>query len=436
MNGMKSEFKAVFKKARGLACLAFGAFFLVIWAASATESQSPLELKFNDLPRLIQGQNKHVRGAKSFVQAASARTGYLTRSYLPKLDLVGGYETFQTGPYSQLSQPYGAVEAKVNLFRGGRDNLEEDARTGQVALSSAEFEQSYLKELTEARRAYWNIVFQREMMGILKEAITQNERNLAAANRRIKGGISTATDRLEFEMYRIQLDQDLTRLSLEGSNLQRTLRVLLGMAEGTEVAVPAVLPHEHDDELLKTALDPSKHRDVRALSANQDIFQTRKSQAYRWWTPSLDVYGGYFLFTLRDRDYLSQTDRYDIVGGVRLTFELFDGLESKAEGASLSWQADAYENQAQQTARELQAQFETSKQALGLTHDLIHSAEVSVEKGKQYLTNTLAEYARGVKNSPDVFGATQKYVDFKRRAAELRRDYHLARADILAALGQ
>ena len=400
------------------------------------ESKNVFELKFDDLPRLIQEHNKHVEGAKFFVHAADARTGFMRRSYLPKLNLLGGYETFQTGPYGQSSQPYGAIEARVNLFRGGRDALEENAREGQLGVSEAEFEQAYVKELTEARRAYWNIVFQRVMLSILKDAISQNERNLAAASRRISAGISTATDRLEFEMYRIQLEQDSTRLTLEASNSERTLNVLLGLAEGTSLDVTSDLPHEHDDALLRISLDTKSHRDVRALRGNEEISQARKAQAYRWWTPSLDIYGGYFLFTLRDRDYLSQRDRYDIVGGVQLTFELFDGLQSRSEGAALAWQANAYEAQAQQTARELQAQFATSKQALGLTHELIHAAEESVAKGKQYLSNTLAEYGRGVKNSPDVFGATQKYVDFRRRAAELKRDYHIARADILAALGK
>jgi outer membrane protein TolC len=111
-------------------------------------------------------------------------------------------------------------------------------------------------------------------------------------------------------------------------------------------------------------------------------------------------------------------------------------LESPSEAKSLGLQAEAHDKKATQTAMELRTRFETSKQELKLTHDLLHSAEKGVEQGNQYLSRTMSEYARGVKNSPDVLGASQKVIDLKRRLAELRKDYHTARAELMATLGR
>jgi outer membrane protein len=122
--------------------------------------------------------------------------------------------------------------------------------------------------------------------------------------------------------------------------------------------------------------------------------------------------------------------------GARLVLPIFDGLEGLAEARSAAKQAHAYEVRAAQTSRELLARFESSRQELKLAHDLVHGAERNVEQARQYLAATLSEYARGLKNSPDVLGASQRYVDSRRRLADLRRDYQLARADLLAMLGR
>jgi len=89
---------------------------------------------------------------------------------------------------------------------------------------------------------------------------------------------------------------------------------------------------------------------------------------------------------------------------------------------------------ADQIKIEAEAAFNTAKQELSLLHDLIHEGEKSVEKGAQYLNQTQNEYARGVKNSPDVLSATLKQLDFKKRFAELRRDYAVAKAQLQSLL--
>ncbi len=59
---------------------------------------------------------------------------------------------------------------------------------------------------------------------------------------------------------------------------------------------------------------------------------------------------------------------------------------------------------------------------------------LQLEKGQEYLNAVLSDYSRGVKNSPDVLGATIKNLEFRKRFAELRRDYMMANARIEAML--
>jgi len=400
----------------------------------AGQSSERMLVRFEDLPNLVRAANGHVQAADQEARAAEKRTGYLLRSYLPTLRASGGREKFQTGPFSAQSQPYGSIEATINLFRGGRDALEGNVRGGLHAQAESESQQTFFSELSEARHAFWQLVYRREVIKLLRTALEQNKKNMTAALKRIKGGLATNTDKLEFEIAKIQFDQDISRLELESVNAQRRLAALFGRPVDTQIDTEELVPHEHDDSIFKETFSADQHRDVRAFMAGQSVFEAQKSQAYRWWAPSLDVYGSYSLYTLRDRDFIAMRDRYESVLGIRLTFELFDGLQSNTEGSAASLQAQAAETRAAQSARELTASFENAKQELALIHKLIHEGERNVEKGREYLNSTLSEYSRGVKNSPDVLSATEKYVEFKRRYAELRRDYQIARSELMALL--
>ncbi len=410
--------------------------FVLQLGLSRDASSATIQVSFGDLARYVREKNPHVKAAESLTLGANRRTGYLFRSYLPAFSATGGYESFQTGPYRQLNQPYGGIEATVNLFRGGRDLLEESARQGASRFASAAEAESYLNKLTEARRNYLHLAYYREVIAILNETIAQNEKNLSAAHRRITSGVATETDRIEFEMYRIQIGQDLARMKLEEDSALKTLTVLLGESENLEIRVPSDALREHDESLLKASFDAKLHREVELDLSAKATAEARKKSAHRWWSPSVDAYGSYSLYTLRDRDYVSQRDRFEVVGGVRVTFELFDGLKSYAEGSALASEADAYEQRALQTERELKTRFERTRAQLGLAYDQARSAEASIEQGRKYLKRTLEEYGRGVKNSPDVLNATQKFMEWRRRATDLMRDYQLARVELLRILGR
>lgn len=397
---------------------------------------SVVTLSYDDLPGFVREKNQNVTGSALLTDAAHARTGHLVRSYLPVLDAQVGAESFQTGPYSTMTQPYGGVEAKVNLFRGGKDLLEEHVRENQVRASEAGAKKSFRDELAEARRIFWRVVFNRELLKHLNAAIEQNENQLEMANRRIARGLSSETDRIEFQIHRSQLQEEVESTAHGLLLLQISLSAVLGMDSTTEFKTQDSVPHVHDEAFLALKVDPSSHPDVETLRADQNIFSFQKSLANRWWAPSLDVYGGYFLYTLRERDYLSQNLRYDGVMGVRLNFELFDGLASRSNAAALAFRADGLEEQTQQRTRYVDAQIQVSKEDLKHDHELIHFSEERIEQGKKYLARTLDEYNRGVKNSIDLLGAAQRYIMFQRQYAERRRDYQITKSGLLALLGQ
>jgi len=412
------------------------AFLALLSTSAPLLGADTVALKYDDLPRLVAERNQNVQGARGLVEASRTRTGHFRRSFGPSVRLEAGQEAFKTGSYDSASQPYGAAEAQINLYRGGRDRLEEDARRAEVDASSASARQVYVEELAEARRLYTALVFDQEMIRTLTGAAERNEKILASANRRVNRGLATETDRLEFEMLGLKLEEEIESLRRDILLVETALAPLVGMAAGTVFQTEDTLPHSHDDALLAAAFSPEAAPGFMALRANQALLERQGRSAGAAWRPSLDVYGGYHLYTRRERDFPERTDRDDTVGGVRLSVGLWDGLQMRRQADALAQQSRAYGLQASHEKEALSAREMVLKEGLKHHHELLHSSEKQIELSQKYLSRTLEEYDRGVKNSPDVLSAFQKSLDLQRQYAERRRDYQTVRADLLRLVEQ
>jgi outer membrane protein len=392
-----------------------------------------MNLEIEDLETLIKTKNKKVAASTLELRGVEKRLGYLKRSFIPTGEAWVGQEKFQTGPYETMNEPMYSLRANINLYRGGRDYLEEVSRKAQKSGMEVQAQQVFQNELFEARELYWNLVYLREVSTLYENTLKQNENNLGKAVKRINSGLSTRVDRLEFEISETQLSQDMARITVAISTTQRRISALLGLSPETQFNTITQIPHDHNDTTPNQTMDFNLFRDVRLELANKIDFEAQGKIMKRWWTPNVDVYAESTLYNFRERSFYTQNDQIDNALGIRLSFH-FDGLQRQYDGESLIAKSLASQLRADQIKIEAEASFNTARQELALLHELIHEGEKNVEKGADYLRETQSEYARGVKNSPDVLSATLKQLEFKKRFAELRRDYAVSKAQLESLL--
>lgn len=403
--------------------------FILLTCLQSQSVFSSVTLNFEDLESLVKSKNKKVEASVLELQGVEKRLGYLKRSFIPTGEAWVAQEKFQTGPYETMSEPLYSLRANFNLYRGGRDSLEERSRTAQKKSMGVLTEQVFQGELFEVRELFWNLVYLREINKLYENTLKENQSNLVKAMRRVNSGLATSVDSLEFEISETQLKQDMARITVSISQNQRRISALLGMPAETQFETIVAIPHNHNEEAPALVMNFDLFRDVRLELAQKMDFEAQGKIAKRWWTPSVDVYAESVLYNFRERSFYTQRDQIDNALGVKLSMS-FDGFQKKNDGEALMAKSMAAQKRAEQIKLEAEASFNTAKQELELIHELIHEGERSVEKGAQYLSRTQDEYARGVKNSPDVLSATLKQLEFKRRFAELRRDYAIAKAQI------
>lgn len=392
-------------------------------------SLAATRLDFQDLESLVKNRNKKVSASVIELRGMEQRTGYLKRSFIPTGEAWVGQERFKTGNFGTMTEPLYSLRANLNLYRGGRDSLEENSRMAQKNNTAIQSEQVYQEELFEVRELYWNLIYYREIYKLYEDARKKNEVNLDRAKRRVSAGLATSVDSLEFEISETQLNQDLARITVSMATLQRRISAVIGLDPETLYETIEEIPHDHADQTPSLTMDFNLFRDVRLEMTNSMDFEARGKIAKRWWTPSFDLYGESILYNYRERTFNKQNDQVDNALGFRLSFN-FDGLQMKYDGQALEAKSQASKLRAEQIKMEAEAAFNTAKQELALLHDLIHVGEKNVSKGAEYLRRTQEEYSRGVKNSPDVLSANLKQLEFRRRFAELRRDYAIAKAQI------
>lgn len=388
------------------------------------------------LSERVNSSNLSVQGQGQAVESEKVRQGYLGRSFLPSLTLELGQEKFQTGRYRTFSEPYGLLEARVNLFRGGRDKIEGNVRDLQARIAQNNQTTVVRDQLNKVRKLQWQIIYNNELLKILEAEQTQNSKIKSQAERRARSGVATRTDTLEFSIYNSELEEGIESLQHENKILKIGLLPLLGFESEGELTFQNGILHEHDDELLSSSFKAEAQPQVMALTAEAESLDLQKRSSNLWWTPKVDVYGGYYLYTLRDRDYRDQAARDDRVVGIRMSFDLFDGLKGSNLASSAHYLSESKRLQKRFVEKQTAAQYLMLKEDLLHTHEVMHYVEDRIKKSKEYLKSTLSEYDRGVKNSLDALTAVQRYFRYEKQYLEKKKEYQTIKSDLLSLRGE
>lgn len=411
--------------------------FALTLACKSTANSPVTEVRTGNLKELLDARNGRVAAAKLDFEAAQLRTDSLRRSFLPSLELHGAQESFASGTQARKSQPTFGAEVKVNVFNGGRDRIKSEVRDLTVEKKSLEHKRVEAEELEKVRLLLWQILYVQEKETLLKATLAVNAQNLTAAQRRIRSGIATDSDRFEFEMNEVELKREMEALRLQLEREKAALSLLLGL-EGQvgSLKFPEKLNHEHDfEETLAHSA-----RDHAFLYRQSEILATQlrlsaKESARDWW-PKVDLFAAYTQHNEREKDHPSAIDRTESIVGARVSIQLASGLDGQREAAAILQESKAADLIAAYSKREVEVHIKGELAQLKFLHGQIHEADENIKRAERYYKLTQSEYVRGVKNSPDVLGASEKLFDMQHKRLEITRDFQFAKAHVLAKLGK
>ncbi len=389
---------------------------------------------YNDLPALIKSRNENAQAAESNLKAQQERTGFLTRSFLPQFSASLGTEQFKTDSIPTVQKNNWQLKGRMNLFRGGQDRLENEIRKSNELRAQAEYGFEINHELKAARESYWKIVEVSQLITYQKEAIERNESFLYSSKKRAGAGVATSSDALQFELHRTLLNQSLKKLNIEDDLLKNRLAVSLGLDEHENIKVQKDFPHP-PEKIQTEVLNLENNFEVQTLKTIEMGESLRKSQSSRWWLPKVDLYSGYGIPTLSEEFERAQLQDREWSLGLALVIDLGENISNYSESKAKRFEAQAAQKRLAQKTREIKSIDHEARLNLNLMHELIHDADADVSKSECFLKITQNEYARGVKNGPDLLEAFKQLFEFRYRRAGLYREYYITQAELLALSG-
>ena len=396
----------------------------------STGALASVELTENNLTTLFQS-NPEVRSLRERVEASERLRGSLTRSFLPNVELSYGRERYSVGPYDHINQPFGGIEVSLNIFNSGKDSIEHDKRELQAKITQMDAVLLEAQIVAQVRKDMSMFAYLNEVKEILTKALESNQTSKKLAASRISAGMAAKTDALDFEQQEISLKQQLSQVKYEIGLVERMILTLLGHEADTTIKISFENTHSEDSNHVTPQVKAENTLAVQKFLFSSEISKLEMKSSKRWWTPRVDIYGFAMRALQKDREYPETDQRNDVGIGFKITMPIFDGGNSYREAQANSSLARSQESMAQSRQLQMKREVVDANKKLELAHELIHGAEENVKVMGRYRQGILDEYNRGVKNSPDVLQANNRWIEANAKYAEVKRNYQMAKADAL-----
>lgn len=370
-------------------------------------------------------QNLEIKQAEAIYRSSLQESNSKMGSFLPQLSVEGGpLLTSIEGEKNNGTALYG--KAEWNLYRGGQDSSELEKSKVISQLEQKRFEAVKAKVYREIRRLYYELLFLLESSDLKRKAIEMNQEQMKLGRLKKSSGFTSGADVIEFELRSATLQSDLKMLTQEISEKSRELSLLLGRKESsTDLNVKGHLIRETSMKLNREALITqlrASNLDLIEAQAEVEMSEKDVQLAKAGFLPSVDIEATYGKLASEERVYDGNTN-YTVA--LKVSVPLFSGLETLNQTRSARSKVVAKEVAVSRKNLSIMAEVDNLFSQLATLNDRLNLEEKNTSKSEEYYKMTLSEYRRGVKNSPDMVGASERLVEARIRNLEYRKDYYL-----------
>lgn len=395
--------------------------FLLIFLSVGTRVQALEGLA--DLEAKLFSQNQEYQSLQLQNEASQSLLGSTRSGYYPTLNAVGGYGQNKTDDLSVAEKGYlGYIEGRVNLFRGFKDQAAKNLRTNQINLVKNELETRKRDLRLQLVSVASDMILLHKFETILAEEYKTTQLQKQMAAKKVSAGLTSQVDKIEFELRESELLIEQKQFSQQHEEAHQKFNALLGseVAE-SEFAKLDFSPSEKSALVVQniTVENTLEYKKAQLIQLQAEF---EKSEIKSEFLPSVDFTFSAGRLTPSEMTPLQFNEsKYALL----LTVPLFSGFDTYYKTRAATQTLQAAERLKNQSRSDTYATIATAKAKMSELISLSQINEKRLLSSQKYFDLTLSEYKRGVKNSPDLVGATERLFSSRKKRYEILKDLEL-----------
>lgn len=403
--------------------------------------------------------SRELKISQSRLTGADARVTETTSQMLPQLRFAAGYTRLSDVPPFEVTLPIpGAPQRPIRisevylnnytmrlslqqpLFTGFRlANLRSAAKKGRMAA-----EADYTKEINESafkiQSAYWQYYKARQMLNLINENLSANERHVQDTRNFLENGLVTRNDllRLEVQNSNMKLQQ------IEAQNNLDIARMAFNQALGLPLESPSAIVTEEIkpsgvtsgiDALIKEAKE--NRSDLKAMQLRADAGSNSVSAARSGWLPQLYLTGNFYYSNPSQRIQPPKDefrDTWDV--GLQLSWDLWNWGYTSSQTVQAEQVKIQAETSLSQLTDAVEIEVYQNYLTLSRSREKVDVSRSSVEQAAENLRTINEKYNAQLATSTDLVDAETLLLQAQTNLNNALVDYRLAEARLHKSLGR
>ena len=398
-------------------------WILYFWTSSAFALEG-----LGELEKKILEKNQEYLSLQSQIQSKDALNGANHSNYYPTLYAVGGLGQIRTDEIGTIEKgTVGYLEGRFNIFKGFRDQSLGNQREIDFKIAKLDLEIKKRDLRLQITSLSSELIYLHKLQEILSEEEKTSQTQKKMAAKKVSAGLTGSVDNLEFELRQSELQIENSQIAQKHQEAHQKLisfygeEVLDSDLEKLQFSQPADLVKLADQKKVEDSLEFQRANLLLARS------ESEKNEIRADFLPSIDFTYSVGRLTPSELTPIRFNEsKYALL----LTIPLFSGFDTYYKTKSANLQMSAAERLKTQKRSNIMSQFNILKLRISQLGNLFEINEKKLVDSQKYFDLTLSEYRRGIKNSPDLVSATERFYAAKKRKFEILKELEISKVEI------
>ncbi|MBR07901.1 MAG: hypothetical protein CMP48_09450 [Rickettsiales bacterium] len=256
---------------------------------------------------------------------------------------------------------------------------------------------------------YYNVSILDRNIAVLQSNLNQSNKLLEISAVQLEQGFIKQVDHDRMKVSKMNLDIQLSDLTLARNNAVRQLKLMMGMDLDTNLD----LEKEEDKVIDSVNVPPISQEnltDFKLLSVQKRLYELEQINFQSGYFPRLSFFANYYYNSVSNDSFFSNSDVttnwYDVSQiGLRLQLSVFDGFRKRAQSAQSELRKEQVEESIEFTKEQYNANYANAQEKLNQSLSTLRTRKSSVELAQKVYDISQKSYSEGLTDLTDLLSA-------------------------------